>query len=60
MRDNRAALWLLLASQALFLVGSVIEPPSGVVLILLRVVVPIVVIAYLGLQLARYGSPKGR
>jgi hypothetical protein len=60
MKDNRLALWLLLASQLLFLVSSLIEPPSSVLLIILRVVLPLVMVAYIGLILAGYISPRKR
>jgi hypothetical protein len=60
MGNNRGALWLLLVSQALFLTGSLIEPPSGVLMIILRVVLPLIVVTYLGLMLAGYIVPKRR
>ncbi len=54
MRNNRSALWLLLASQLLFLVSSLLDPPSGTVQITLRVVVPLLIVAYIVLILAGY------
>jgi hypothetical protein len=60
MENNRTALWLILVSQALFLVSSLIEPPSGLLLIILRVVVPLFVVAYFSLMLAGYISPRKR
>jgi hypothetical protein len=60
METNRAGLWLILVSQALFLLSSLIEPPSGLLMIVLRVVVPLFVVAYIGLMLAGYVSPRKR
>ncbi len=60
MKNNRAALWLLLVSQALFLVSSLIDPPSTLLMITLRVVLPLVVIIYIGLVLAGFIAPKKR
>ena len=57
MRNNRPALSLLLISQALFLLSSLIEPPSGLLMVVLRVIVPLLVIVYLGLALAGLISP---
>jgi len=58
MGHNRPALSLLLISQALFLLSSLLEPPSGLLMIVLRVVVPVLVIVYLGLMLAGFISPR--
>lgn len=58
MGNNRSALWLLLFSQALFLISSLIEPPSGWLMIGLRLVVPLLVIVYLGLMLAGIITPR--
>jgi hypothetical protein len=60
MKNNRSALWLLLASQVLFLVSSLIDPPTGLLIIILRVVVPLIIIAYIGLLLAGFISPGKR
>jgi hypothetical protein len=60
MQNNRAALWLLLVSQLFFLLSSLIEPPSGVLMITLRVVLPLILVAYLGLMIAGYLSPGKR
>jgi hypothetical protein len=57
---NRPALLLLLVSQLLFLVSSLIEPPSGLLMIILRLGLPLAVIAYVGLLLAGYISPGKR
>jgi hypothetical protein len=54
MRNDRSALWLLLASQLLFLVSSLLDPPSSPLQITLRVVVPLLIVAYLVLVLAGY------
>ena len=58
MGNNRPALALLLISQALFLLSSLLEPPSGLLMIVLRVIVPLFVIVYLGLVLAGIISPR--
>lgn len=60
MQNNRAALWLLLVSQLLFLLSSLIEPPSGLLMITLRVALPLILVAYLGLMIAGYVSPRKR
>ena len=60
MRNNRPALSLLLISQALFLLSSLIEPPSGLLMVALRVIVPLLVILYLGPALAGLVSPGRR
>ena len=52
MGNNRPALWLLLISQALFLLSSLIEPPSGLLMIALRVILPLTLVVYFGLMLA--------
>jgi hypothetical protein len=57
---NRTALFLILISQLFFLVGSVIDPPSSVLMILLRVGVPLIIVGYISLILAGYISPKKR
>jgi hypothetical protein len=56
MEINRPALWLILASQALFLLSSLIEPPASLLLLILRVIVPLILIAYISLVLAGYIS----
>ena len=40
MKTSRNALWLLLISQALFLLGSLLEPPTSLLMIILRVCAP--------------------
>lgn len=59
-RMNRPALLLILVSQLLFLVSSLIEPPSSLLMIILRVGVPLIIAAYIGLLLAGYISPRKR
>jgi hypothetical protein len=56
MENRRAALWLILVSQALFLASSLIEPPQSAVIFILRVVVPLVIVAYIVLVLTGYAS----
>jgi hypothetical protein len=58
MENSRRALWLVLFSQVLFLLGSVIDWPTRPVMIVFRVVLPLMIIAYLGLILAGYISPR--
>jgi hypothetical protein len=53
MKNTRAALWLMISSQALFLVSGLIDPPSSWLMIILRVVVPLILIAYFGLMLRK-------
>lgn len=60
MKNYRTGLWLLLVSQALFLVSSLIDPPSTLLMITLRVALPLLVIVYLGLLLLGFISPKKR
>jgi hypothetical protein len=60
MENNRSALWLVLFSQLLFLVSSLIEWPSSLLMVILRVVLPLIVVAYIGLMLAGYISPGKR
>jgi hypothetical protein len=60
METNRTILWLFLASQALFLLSSLIEPPSSLLMIILRVIVPLLMVVYIGLMLAGYVSPRKR
>jgi hypothetical protein len=57
---NRPALSLILVSQLLFLVSSLIEPPSSLLMIVLRVGVPLVIVAYTALLLAGVISPRKR
>ncbi len=57
---NRSALLLILVSQLLFLVSSLIEPPSSLLMTLLRVGVPLAIVLYIGLLLAGYISPRKR
>jgi hypothetical protein len=58
MKNMRGSLWLLLFSQVLFLIGGLIEPPTSWVMIILRVVVPLLAIVYIGLILAGYIHPR--
>jgi hypothetical protein len=58
--ESRSVKLLLIASQALFLMSSLIEPPAGWLMIILRVVLPILVIGYLSLMLLGYLSPRSR
>ena len=51
---NRLFLWLLLASQFLFLLSSLLEPPRSVVMIIVRVGVPLVLVSYIVLLLSGY------
>jgi hypothetical protein len=56
---SRAALWLILFSQLLFLAGSLIEPPSTLLMIALRIGLPLILIGFIGLLLAGY-RPAGK
>jgi hypothetical protein len=59
MKNWRRSLWLLLFSQLMFLIGSLLEPPTSWLMILLRVVVPLLAMIFIGLMLAGYiGSRK--
>jgi hypothetical protein len=58
--ESRSVKLLLILSQALFLVSSLIEPPTSWLMISLRVVLPIFVIVYLGLMLLGYFSARTR
>lgn len=58
MKNTRRTLWLLLLSQVMFLVSSVIEPPTSGLMIVLRVVVPLVAVVFISLMLAGYINPK--
>lgn len=60
MKNNRAALWLLLASQLIFLLGSLDEPPTGLLTVGVRVILPLVLVAYVGLMLAGHVRPGKR
>ena len=55
--NNRLLLWLLLASQLLFLLSSLLEPPRSLVMIIVRVCLPLVLVAYIGLLLTGYIRP---
>jgi hypothetical protein len=57
MKNMRRTLWLLLFSQVMFLVSSLIDPPTSWLMILLRGVVPLLAILYIGLMLAGYIRP---
>ena len=58
MKTRRRTLWLLLLSQVMFLISSVIEPPTSGLMVVLRVVVPLVAILFIGLMLAGYIGGK--
>jgi hypothetical protein len=58
MKMRRRTLWLLLLSPVLFLVSSVIEPPTSGLMIVLRVVLPLIAIVVIGLMLAGYINRK--
>jgi hypothetical protein len=60
MENNRSALWLIIVSQALILLSSLIDPPSGLLMVILRVFVPLIVVTYFSLILAGYVSPRIR
>ena len=60
MKNSRPALWLLLASQLIFLLSSLIEPPQTLVTMIVRVVVPLILVAYICLMLAGYVLPGKR
>ena len=49
---NRSALLLILLSQLVFLISSLIEPPTSLVMGILRVGVPFIIIGYISLVLA--------
>jgi hypothetical protein len=51
---NRLFLWLLLASQLLFLLSSLLEPPRSLVMIIVRVGVPLVLVSYIVFLLSGY------
>lgn len=53
---NRPALILILLSQLLFLVSSLIDPPATLLMGVLRVGVPLLLVLYIGLVLAGYLS----
>lgn len=54
MKNSRQALWLILPSQLIFLFTSFIEPPKSLVTTIVRVVLPVILIAIIGLMLAGY------
>jgi hypothetical protein len=58
MKTRRRTLWLLLLSQVMFLISSVIEPPTSGLMVVLRVVVPLIAIVFIGLMLAGYIAGK--
>jgi hypothetical protein len=59
MKNWRTTLWLLLFSQLMFLMGSLLDPPTSWLMILLRLIMPILGIIFIGLMLAGYiGSRK--
>ena len=55
-KNSRRALWLILFSQVLFLLGSMIDWPTRPLMIVFRVALPLIIIAYLGLILMGYIS----
>ena len=60
MNNRRASLWLLLASQLIFLLSSLIDPPRSAVMIAVRVALPLVMVVFIGLMLAGKVSRGGR
>ena len=58
MKNSRLALWLLLASQLVFLLSSLIEPPRSLVTAIVRLVLPLVLVVFIGLVLAGFIRPK--
>lgn len=52
MKNRRLALWLLLASQLVFLLSSFIEPPTTLVTTVVRLFLPLVLVVFIGLLLA--------
>jgi hypothetical protein len=58
MENKRIGLWAILISQVLFLVGSFIDPPSGWVMIILRVLIPVLLIVYFGLLISGFTKPR--
>jgi hypothetical protein len=60
MGNSRSALWLILASQFIFLLSSFIEPPRSLVTTIIRVVVPLILVVFIGLMLAGYITPRKR
>ena len=58
MKIRRRTLWLLLLSPVMFLISSVIEPPTSGLMVVLRVVVPLIAIVFIGLMLAGYIGGK--
>jgi len=54
MKNMRRTLWLLLLSQIMFLISSLIEPPTGWLMIILRGIVPLLATVYIGFILAGY------
>lgn len=54
MENSRRSLWLILLSQILIMVSGLIEPPSSLVMISIRIVVPLLIVAYISLMLAGY------
>ena len=57
---NRPALLLILLSQLLFLVSSLIEPPSSLLMGILRVGVPLLIVGYIAMLLTGLISPGNR
>jgi hypothetical protein len=58
MKNNRLALWLLLASQLVFALSSLIEPPRSLVTTIVRLVLPLALVVFISLVLAGFISPK--
>jgi len=60
MNNGRLSLWLLLASQLIFLLSSLIDRPTSLVTTIIRVVLPLILVVIIGLILAGYISPRKR
>ena len=60
MKNRRRTLWLLilLVSQLMSLLGSMLEPPTSWLTTLLRVVVPLLAVVFIALMLAGYVSSR--
>ena len=43
MKDIRISLWLILVSQLIFLLSSLIEPPQAILTIIVRLFGPLIV-----------------
>ena len=58
MNNSRLALWLLLASQLMFLLSSFIEPPRSLATTIVRLVLPLVLVVFIALVLAGFIPTK--